>query len=69
MHKFLPVTAAVAMILPVMALAENDQFHPEQNTSVLGGSIRPLLSSQKGRRTNRRNPQRGNRLHPPRMWP
>jgi hypothetical protein len=33
MHKFLPVTAAVAMILPVMALAENDQFHPEQNTS------------------------------------
>ena len=39
MHKFLLVTAAVAvaMILPVMALAENDQFNPEQNTGVVGG--------------------------------
>ena len=39
MHKFLLVAAAVAvaLILSVMALAENDQFHPDQNTGALVG--------------------------------
>jgi L,D-transpeptidase YcbB len=50
MHKFLLVTAAVAvaMILPVMALAENDQFNPEQNTSVVGGSNSSTVKDPEG---------------------
>ena len=50
MHKFLLVTAAVAvaMILPVMALAENDQFNPEQNTSVVGGSNSSTVKEPEG---------------------
>ena len=50
MLKFLLVTAAVAvaMILPVMALAENHQFNPEQNTSVVGGSNSSTVKEPEG---------------------
>ena len=50
MHKFLLVTAAVAvaMILPVMALAENDQFNPDQNTGVVGGSNSSTVKEPEG---------------------
>ena len=84
MHKFLLVAAAVAvaMILPVMALAENDQFNPDQNTGVVGGSNSStvkepegtsrkgqLLRSRKGRRTRRRYRKQANRLYPPKTSP
>ena len=50
MHKFLLVAAAVAvaMILPVMALAENDQFNPDQNTGVVGGSNSSTVKEPEG---------------------
>ena len=34
--------------LPVMALAENDQFNPEQNTSVVGGSNSSTVKEPEG---------------------
>ena len=47
MHKFLLVAAAVAvaMILPVMALAENDQSTPTRIPAWLVGRTRPLLGT------------------------